>query len=276
MVEKPGQGYILPGRIFGNLYFVGTYAASVHLIDTGDGLIAIDAGYPETLYLVIHNIHELGFSPKDIKIILLSHGHYDHMGAARMLASLSGAKIYLGRPDLCMVNGETEDIDWALIGVCNGVYTGKHVADHIRFTPDVLLDDGDTVTLGNTTIRCVSTPGHTAGTLSFFFPVTDDETTYLAGMHGGAGTNTMTDEFLAQYGLTTSVRDDFRAGLMRVIDEPVDIFVGNHTWNNDTKGKLEALRRGEPNRFIDPTAWRAFIESRLQALAEVEAKSALH
>ena len=67
--DKPWIGYVKPGRIFGNLYFVGTRPASTHIIDTGEGLIMIDPGYHDSLYLVIQNMWELGLNPKDIKYL---------------------------------------------------------------------------------------------------------------------------------------------------------------------------------------------------------------
>ena len=62
--QNPWEGYVKPGRIFGNLYFVGTKPSSTHIIDTGDGLILIDPGHLENFYLVVNNIWELGFTQR--------------------------------------------------------------------------------------------------------------------------------------------------------------------------------------------------------------------
>ena len=70
VMSKPWEGYFEPLKIWGNVYFVGTVPASTHIIDTGDGLIMIDSGYLESLYLVIHNMYKLGLYPKDIKYIV--------------------------------------------------------------------------------------------------------------------------------------------------------------------------------------------------------------
>ncbi len=78
-MSRPWEGYMKPFRIWGPVYFVGTRPASSHLIDTGDGLILLDAGYPHSLNLVFEGIRTLGFDPHDIRIVLLSHGHYDHL-----------------------------------------------------------------------------------------------------------------------------------------------------------------------------------------------------
>lgn len=247
----PWQGYVKPFRLFGNLYFIGTRPASTHLIDTGDGLILIDPGYPLSLYLVLENMRTLGFSPYDIKYIINTHGHFDHCGATRALAELTGAKTFLGAADLSFVNGETD------------LHLGGMKSDPVCcfqefFTPDVLLKDGDHIVLGNTDILCLEAPGHTPGTMAFFFNVTDGERTLRAAMHGGVGMNSMNKAFLEEYGLTTETRDRFVPAIMKFIDEPVDIHLGNHVGNNDTVGKSLRITETE-NPFIDPTAWKRFL-----------------
>ena len=98
--KKPALGKMDPFRIVGNVYFTGTYQASSHLIDTGDGLILIDTGYASTLYLLIDSIYRLGFRPQDVKYVINTHWHWDHTEATAAFADLSGAKTLLGRDDL--------------------------------------------------------------------------------------------------------------------------------------------------------------------------------
>lgn len=250
--DKPWEGRVEPFRIFGNLYFAGTIPASCHLIDTGDGLILIDTGYPQSAYLIIQSIWELGFKPADIRFILHSHGHYDHMGSTRALVELTGAKTFLGEADESYVTWDNP-LNWA-------------VEHNYRFTeffqPDVLLRDGDIVKLGNTAIRCVSTPGHTPGTMSFFFDVEEDGKVLRAAMHGGVGTNSMTTGYLRKMGLPIGLQQQFLQGLEKLKNEPVDIFIGNHVGNNDTVGKAEAKKRDPgSNPFIDRAEWGRFLES---------------
>ena len=76
---KPWEGYFAPFRIFGNLYFVGTQPASTHIIDTGEGLIMLDSGYQHSLYSVIDGIYSVGLDVHDLKFILHTHGHIDHI-----------------------------------------------------------------------------------------------------------------------------------------------------------------------------------------------------
>ena len=262
MKAQEHKDYIRPGRVFGNLWFVGLRSASTHIIDTGEGLILIDPGFGETLWIVRENIRELGFDEKDIRIILMTHGHYDHAGATAELVRLTGAKTCIGKEDLAMVTGREDSSLAELFGV---TFTDF-------FTPDVLLSDGDHVTLGNTDILCLSTPGHTDGTMSYFFRVTDGERSFLAGMHGGVGTNTLTGEFLRSRGLPFSNREKFVRGLRHAMEQPVEIFLGNHVGNNRTEEKLARVAAGETLAFYAPEEWIPFLEGRIRYLGQIVEK----
>lgn len=241
---NPWEGKMEPFRIIGNVYFVGTFQASCHLIDTGDGLILIDPGYSKTLYLVIHSIYKLGFKPEDIRYIINTHWHGDHTEATAALADLSGAK--------------------TLLGVADEEKAQRH------FIPDILIKDGDTLTLGNTTVTFMETPGHTKGTISFFFETEDNGKLYRVGMFGGAGANTLVPERYDYQGC----REDYRASVHRLQKEKVDVFIGNHTWNNDTAGKGELLLKTGENTFVDPELWHQFLTFCENRLDEVIAKDA--
>ena len=243
IVEQPWLGKMTPFKIFGNTYFVGTYQASCHLIDTGDGLIMIDPGYANTAYLVINSIYQLRFKPQDIKYIINTHWHADHTEATAAFADLFGAKTLIGRDD-------------------------AERAGHY-FTPDIVVDDGDILSLGKITINFVHTPGHTKGTISPFYYDTDGNKTYRVGMFGGAGVNTMLSSTFDFEGC----RDAYLASLERLKKERVNIFIGNHTWNNDTFGKYERFESTGQNDFIDSDLWSRFLDhckSRLEAIINEE------
>ena len=258
-VKEPWTGRVEPFRIFGNLYFAGTIPASCHLIDTGDGLILIDTGYPQNFYLVIESIWELGFRPADVRYIVHSHGHYDHMGATRSLVELTGARNFIGAADRDFVTWDNP-LNWA-----NEL--GFEFTE--AFEPDVLLNDGDVISLGNTSIRCVSTPGHTPGTTSFFFDVEENGCKLRAGMHGGVGMNSLSATYLKKANLPLTLQQDFLDGLERLRKEHVDIFIGNHVKNNDTVGKGAALKLSrENNPFIDEKAWPTFLDQCRQKMLD--------
>ena len=107
-------------------------------------------------------------------------------------------------------------------------------------------------------MQCVATPGHTKGAMSFLFDMTDGKTTYRVGLHGGMGINTLSTQYLNQYGLPYSLRDDFRTAMQRLSEIPVDIFLGNHAEHNRTAEKILKVQNGELNAFVEPSEWKPY------------------
>lgn len=225
-------GDMKPFRLAGNIYFVGTYKASSHLIDTGEGLILIDTGYAETADVIVESVTALGFDIRDIKYILHSHGHYDHTDGTPKILELTNAKTFLGEGDVKYITG---------------------------WYPDQFYQDGQVISLGNTQILCMATPGHTEGTFSFFFDVDIDGRTYRAGMFGGAGTNQLKKDFLNKYKCSWLNRGLYFKSVERLKQEHVDIFLGNHAWNNHTKENYERMLVSDSNPFIDDSKWMPFL-----------------
>ena len=244
----PWEGRFPATKIFGNLYFVGNKPASTHIVDTGDGLIMFDSGYQHSLYSVIDGIYSLGLNLHDLKYIVHTHGHIDHMGATRALVELTGAKTFIGAPDRQYANGEL-DLSYA---------KELDMEFNETFEPDVLISDGDEIKLGNTTIRAVATPGHTPGATSYFFDVTDGKDVFRAGLHGGMGINTLCKEFLDRYNLPYTLRDDFVKSMQRLSKEKVDIFLGNHMQHNHTEEKAKRLKSGDTYAFVNPDEWEKY------------------
>lgn len=243
------QSDIAPFKMLGNLYFIGSRAVSVHLIDTGEGLIMIDTGFPHMQQQILESMRLLGFDPSDIRILLHSHGHYDHIGNTAYFKALSGAKTYISRVDNDIVNGQRR-LSWA---------EELGYAPLPAFDCDVLLEDGDVLALGNTRIACRLAPGHTEGTMCFFFELEDGERRLRAAMHGGVGTNSMERVFLESHSLPLELRSIFRRDLHALAEIPVDVVLGNHPDQNDTEGKLHRIQAGERNACIDPDEWRRFL-----------------
>ncbi|MBQ7336803.1 MAG: MBL fold metallo-hydrolase [Clostridia bacterium] len=232
-----------PFRMIGNLYFVGTKEASSHLIDTGNGLILIDTGYEETAEVIVESMHTLGFDIKDVKYILHSHGHSDHTdGTATLLQFVPNAKTYLSLKDVKYIKG---------------------------FTPDFDIRDGDVIKLGNTEIRCLFTPGHTEGTVSFFFDVSENGQTYRAAMFGGSGTKQLRKGFMNKRDVPYLCRGLFFDSIERLLGEKVDVMIGNHTWQNHTLEKYEKMATAETNPFIDPLEWASYLQEVRQKLWDV-------
>ena len=266
-MEAPWSRTMEPFKLFGNIYFAGSAPASTHLIDTGDGLILIDSGYQERLYLVVNSIWKCGFSPYDIKYIVHSHGHVDHAAATKALAELTGAKTFIGEADCCFVDGSRPELTGA--SECGTPLPAP-------FTPDVLLHDGDKITLGNVEIDCVSTPGHTPGTFSFFWDVEVDGKIYRAGSFGGAGINTLRADYIHELHLEKeNWRGAFRNSIARCRQEHVDIFVGNHAGQNQTAERYQRLIAGDKYAFVDPAAWGNFLDKCEENLNKLEQEEPL-
>ena len=190
----------------------------------------------------------MGLDPHDIKYILLTHGHIDHMGAAKALRELTGAKIALGKEDRDYASG-TLDLSYA---------KELDMEFSETFEPDILLSDGDVIELGDTRIRAVATPGHTPGAMSYFFNVSDGKDTFIAGLHGGMGINTLCKEFLEKYDLPYTLRAAFVRSMLRLNEDHVDIFLGNHMQHNHTEKKATLVRSGDQRAFIDPSEWQPY------------------
>lgn len=184
------------------------------------------------------------------------------LGGTRALVEMTGAKTFLGRADRNYANGRA-DLTYAReMGYVYREY----------FEPDILLNDGDTVTLGHTSVRCIHTPGHTPGTMSFFWDVEENGRRLRAGMHGGAGLNTMQKSYLKKYSLPFSSRKKFMYGLERLKLEKVDIFIGNHVDDNNTVEKARQIGKTGKNPFIAPKEWNSFLVRRQKLLLKMLAQ----
>jgi metallo-beta-lactamase class B len=164
--------YAEPARVFDNLYFVGGKIHSSWALTTREGIILIDTIYPyNSEELVVGGMKKLGLDPKDIKYVLISHAHADHIGGAEMLQSRYGARVVMGGPD------------WDTVA--------KHPNRYKTMAPkrDIVATDGMKITLGGTTVTIWLTPGHTPGTLSYTFTVPDRGRPVNVAYSGGTAFN---------------------------------------------------------------------------------------
>ena len=236
-------------------YVSGQSWVGAYLIDTGSGCILIDTAIPESLYLLVDSIYQTGHKPSDIKMILLSHAHFDHIGGAAALQAMTGAPVYMSKEDTRFM-AEYPDETIAL----------DPDSRPQTFTPDCFYDDSTPVRLGDIEIRTLLTPGHTIGCTSFFWketnPVSGD--VYTIAMHGGVGTNTMNDEYYAGTSvLTPALRDRFLADAQKISAIHVDIALPSHP------DQIEILDRAgqytnESQPYLDSSVWPDFIHERVR------------
>ena len=261
VMRSPWMQDVAPFRIAENLYYVGNKDVSVHLIDTGDGILLLDTSYTQAAYLLLESIRELGFDPRDIKWIIHSHGHIDHFGCTRMLVEKYGCKTYFPLADLPLLN-ERADLNW------HEEFSQNYEPPYdIYFVPDVLVSPGDVMIFGNTKVEFFDAGGHTPGTLAIRFTLPGG---LRAAMHGGVGVNTLSSAYSVRKGLGTSWRDAFIKNVHALRGLEVDIVLGNHPGQSKTFQKMERLAE-EHNPFIATEEWDRMLdacERRYQSLQE--------
>ena len=240
-----------PVRYTDDVYYIGTNSSPSWLIKSTDGLILIDTAMPEDLEHILSGISSLGYSASDVRHIIHSHAHIDHMGSTRALVELSGARTYVGSGDEDSAAGRNE-LQWT--NEFNISYDGA-------FEPDVIIHDGDRINIGDKRFSFIASPGHTRGVLSIFFNVTESGKKYRAGMFGGAGLYSMQLSYLRKYSLPESLRDDFIKSLERAMEEKIDVHLGNHLGDNEHREKIKEISDGH-NPFIDGSTWQRFLRKR--------------
>ena len=157
-----------PFRIAGNLYYVGTYDLASYLISTSKGLILINTGIPGSDTMIRQHVEALGFRFSDIKILLATHAHFDHVGAMAAIKKITGAKLMIQKRDAhLLADGGSSD-----------VIMGGHGPMFPPVKADRLLRDRDLIQLGEMQMLVLHHPGHTKGACSFLFSVKDEDREY--------------------------------------------------------------------------------------------------
>jgi metallo-beta-lactamase class B len=226
--------YAPPFKIFDNFYWLGTRQHSSWALQTSEGLIIIDTNFAwATQPEIIDGLTKLGLNPRDIKYVVISHAHGDHDQGAAELQKRFGAKVVMG------------EADWASTLQRPATAAGGVPTKDVAVGPD-----GYRLTLGDTTVQIVSTPGHTPGTLSYVFPVKDQGRTVMVAYSGG----TLTGNF----GTNGARWDEYIASQRKIAKAAADagatVMLSNHSEYDGayTKARLIAAPRqaGENHPFI--------------------------
>lgn len=228
-----------PVKVFDNLYFIGQSEYSAWAITTSDGIIVMDAIYDYSVEdEVVGGLTKLGLDPKQVKYVVVSHAHGDHVGGARFLQA-RGAHIVMSGPD------------WDLME--------RSRVNFEKPTRDIVATDGQKLTLGDTTITMYLTPGHTLGTISSIIPVKDGGTTHMAAYWGGTAFNWVrgpaayiTPEHAARFWFDayTKSAQRFRDLAIRA---GADVLLSNHTKYDLSTTKLALVQkraRGASNPYV--------------------------
>jgi metallo-beta-lactamase class B len=227
-----------PRKIIGNIYYVGTNLISSFLITTPAGHILIDTGHLQMLPQVEANIEKLGFSLKDVKILVNSHAHFDHCGGFAEFKRRTGATVVASKLDgELMSHGGKGDFAW-----------GDDTAyEPVR--PDRVVKDGEDVELGGVRLTAHLTPGHTKGCNSWSMRVEENGKPYDVIFICALTVST--------YKLTNNEKypnivEDERSTLKKLSSMHADVMLASHGFYFDLAGKASRLKPGAPNPFIDP------------------------
>ena len=227
-----------PVKIFDNLYAVGNTEATVYALVTSQGIILIDSGYADRVEsVVIPGLKKLGLDPANVKYILLGHGHADHFGGAQYFQEHYGTRV------------GTTAADWDVIHPAS---PPANQANQSKPKRDLVLAEGQPVTLGDETVTLTEIPGHTPGSLAFVFPVKDGRQTHIAGLFGGT--------ILTADRITTPGLKQYVASIGHYLEtarqKTVDVEIQNHPIFDMTPERLAKLRTrkaGEAHPFLTGT-----------------------
>lgn len=229
------NGLLGPARVFDQLYFVGQNAVSAWALDTSGGIVLFDAlnSEAEAREILVPALKAQGLDPARIKYVVITHAHGDHYGGAAWLRDAYGARLI------------SSDLDWKAMEEmrATGKVVGPFALPPVR---DITVVDGEKLTLGQTTLQFYVTPGHTVGTVSTLFPVTDRGQRHTVAFFGGLGAPR---DPMVRYAHIASMQR-FAALAAKA---GADALIANHPLQDGAFEKIELLRyRGpaEANPFV--------------------------
>jgi metallo-beta-lactamase class B len=220
--------YHEPAKVFDNLYFIGTKVHNAWALQTSDGLIVIDSLYGYAARdEQIDGLRKIGLNPATMKYLIVSHGHGDHHGGAKLLQDEFGPRVVMGEPD------------WGLVARTQNIPPPKK---------DMVATDGQKITLGDTTVSIYLTPGHTEGTLSLIIPVKDHGRPHTIATWGGTALSRATPPANLQAYADSALK--YRTLLAML---GVEGMLSNHSeFDNAVEkiAKLASRKAGEPHPFL--------------------------
>lgn len=244
-----------PYRVAGNVYAVGTRGIGVYLIVTPKGMILLDSATNSGAEVVKANIKALGFKLSDIKYLIATHAHFDHVGGTAKLKRETGAMFIATAADRPALEQGRHDGD--------NVYG---VGTFAPITVDRVIGDGRTLSLGGTRLTAHLTPGHSKGCTSWSMTVTEGGRKRRILFYGST---TTAGNFLVGNRAYPGIVADFRRTFAKLKTMKADIFLTNHPEFAGLEAKRAAYVAGKTDAFIDPRALPAFV-ARSEAEFEAE------
>lgn len=237
-----------PFRIAGNLYYVGTYDLACYLITTSKGNILINTGLAASATQIKKNVEAMGFKFSDIKILLTTQAHYDHLGAMAVIKKQTGAKLMLNEKDAAVVRDGGRS-DYAF---------GDTVSSFVPIEPDRLLQDKDTIALGGMKLVMLHHPGHTKGSCSYLFTVKDSKRSYkvlIANMP-----TIVTDRPFNELSAYPGITGDYGYTISEMKKLSFDIWLASHAGQFDMHEKHKPGDTYNPRAFFDKKGFDASME----------------
>jgi metallo-beta-lactamase class B len=261
-----------PHRVVGNVYYVGSKGLASYLITTPQGHVLINSSLESSVPLIAESIEKLGFHFTDVKILLISHAHWDHCAGSARIKELTGARYMVMDGDVPVVeSGGRSDFQYG--NSAANLYKPAKV--------DRTLHDGDAVKLGGAVLVAHKTPGHTKGCTSWTMKVVDvNPANGRPGDRGAPIEKKLLDVVIVGspnvnpgYKLVNNaaypqIAQDYEQ-MFRVLKSlPCDIFLGAHGSYYDMEAKVARLKDAAKNPFIDPRGYQRYIADREQAFRE--------
>jgi metallo-beta-lactamase class B len=236
-----------PFRVIGNIYYVGTNGVAQFLITTPEGHILVDSGFEASVPGLAANVRALGFRFEDVKILLASHAHIDHVQGHALVRRMTGAQVVASGPDAPVIAGGGKGEP-----VFDGVYSWAPCP------VDRIVGDGDRVTLGGTTLVAHLTPGHTRGATTWTIEITDGGRNLSVVFFPSANVNPGVR--LVDNPRYPEIASDFEHSFAVWKALPCDVPLGAHGSFFDLEAKRKRLAGGAtPNPFIDPQGYRTLV-----------------
>jgi metallo-beta-lactamase class B len=253
-----------PHRIIGNIYYVGSRGLASYLITTPAGHILINSDLKTSVPLIRENIEKLGVRFNDVKILLISHAHFDHDGSSAQIKQLTGAKYMV-------MDGDTGVVESG--GKSDFQYGNDATLLYPPAKVDRVLHDGDEVRLGASVLTAHKTAGHTRGCTTWSLQVREGDKTYDVVIVGGPNVNA--GYKLVDNPIYPEIADDYARGFRVLRSLPCDVFLGAHGSYYGMEAKYAKLNTVGANPYIDSEGYKNFVADREQAfLSELQRQSA--
>jgi len=256
------NNYEAPFRLAGPIHFVGTTHLAAFLIHTPQGHILVDGGMPSTAPVIEKSMKELGFKPEDIRILLTTQAHFDHVGTHAHFKKLSGAMVQAMEGDAQLLrDGGTSDY----------LFRGDR---NFHFPPvavDRVLKDGDVVSLGGVRLVARKTAGHTPGSASYEMEINEGgriyKVVFAASMTVNPGTRLVKDPSYP------GILEDYRKSFAILASLKPDIWVSGHSEFFELQAKRKKLTKENPAAaFVDPAGYQQMVSSRKKQFEDLVAK----